>query len=177
MGGDCAVWVVWAMPPDVQMSSPTTMLKAESCPLYGGLTRVNDKCVVGLRWTFFSLTLFSFHTLVFRVGRAKNQILLLLLTSILVFILVIAICFVFNAFWSFFYFQFHPIYCILFNFFIQFGHHSVDWFFFNPFLDFFCFNFIPKYFISFNFLFDQLSSFFLLPIFFYLFWNLFYFLI
>jgi hypothetical protein len=137
VGGDCAVWVVWAMPPDVQMSSPTMMLKAESCPLYGGLTRVNDKCVVGLRWTFFSLTLFSFHTLVFRVGRAKNQILLLLLTSILVFILVIAICFVFNAFWSFFYFRFHPIYCILFNFFIQFGHHSVDWFFFNPFLDFF----------------------------------------
>lgn len=141
MGGDCAVWVVWAMPLDVQMSSPTTMLKAESCPLYGGLTRVNDKCVVGLRWTFFSLTLFSFHTLVFLVGRAKNQILLLLLTSILVFILVIAICFVFNAFWSFFYFRFHPIYYILFNFFIQFGHHSVDWFFFNPFLDFFLFQF------------------------------------
>jgi hypothetical protein len=46
----------------------------------------------------FFFTLFSFHTLVFRVGRAKNQILLLLLTSILVFILVIAICFVFNAF-------------------------------------------------------------------------------
>jgi hypothetical protein len=66
---------------------------------------------------------------------------LLLLTSILVFILVIAICFVFNAFWSFFYFRFHPIYCILFNFFIQFDHRSVDWFFFNPFLDFFLFQF------------------------------------
>jgi hypothetical protein len=110
-------------------------------PLYGGLTRVNDKCVVGLRWTFFFLTLFSFHILVFRVSRAKNQILLLLLASILIFILVIAICFVFNAFWSFFYFRFHPIYCILFNFFIQFDHHFVDWFFFNPFLDFFLFQF------------------------------------
>jgi len=139
VGGVSAFWAVYASSSSDQTLPSETVLEASRHPLPGGQAHVHRGAMVGLWWIFFSFLLsFLSSCLGFLASPYKKNVSChFIFVSILILIVLITICFTFDAFWSFLFFNFIPWYFISFNFCIQFGSHSFYCYFSILFLIFF----------------------------------------